>query len=335
MAQDFQQIVSDIKKRIFYPVYLLSGEEAYYIDQLSDLIENNILTEGEKEFNQYVLYGRDVDARSIIEYAKRYPMMASHQVIIVKEAQDIKDLEELKKYLEQPLKTTILVICYKYKKYDKRTSLAKQAIEKGVFYVSDKLYEDRVPAWINNRVNELKYSISNKACNMMANALGTNLQKIDSELHKLFINIPANSEITETEVEQYIGISKDYNVFELQDALATGNILKANRIVNYIHFNPKDNPLFKNLPILFSFFSKLMLFHTVADRPQPEIMSVVGISSGLVYKYRQAAKNYPPPRLARVIELFNEFDLKNKGIGSGSTSDSELLKELTYRILHS
>lgn len=261
--------------------------------------------------------------------------MASHHVIIVKEAQEIKDLEDLKKYVEQLLKTTILVICNKYKKYDKRTSLAKQVIDKGVFYVSDRLYEDRVPAWINNRVNELSYHITSKACNMMADALGSNLQKIDSELHKLFINIPAGSEITEAEVEKYIGISKDYNVFELQDALATGNVLKANRIVNYIQFNPKDNVLVKNLPILFSFFAKLMLFHTVADRPQPEIISVMGISPGLVYKYRQAAKNYPPPRLARVIGLFNEFDLKNKGIGAASTSEGDLLKELTYRILHS
>ncbi|HAH57886.1 MAG: DNA polymerase III subunit delta [Lentimicrobium sp.] len=335
MTQDFQQIVNDLKKRIFYPVYLLSGEEPYYIDQLSDLIEDTVLSDNEKEFNQNILYGRDVDARTIVEHAKRYPMMASHQVIIVKEAQEIKDLEDLKKYVEQPLKTTILVICHKYKKYDKRTSLAKQVIDKGVFYVSDKLYDDRIPAWINNRVNALGYRITGKASSMMADALGANLQKIDGELHKLFINIPSGSEITETEVEKYIGISKDYNVFELQDALATGNVLKSNRIVNYIKNNPKDNSLMKNLPILFSFFSKLMLFHTVADRPQPEITSVMGISPGLFYKYRQAARHYPPSRLARVIAIFHEFDKKNKGIGSVSTSEGELLKELTYRILHS
>lgn len=335
MAQDFQQIVSDIKKRIFYPVYLLSGEEPYYIDQLSDLIEETVLSDSEKEFNQNILYGKDVDGRTIAEYSKRYPMMASHQVIIVKEAQDIKSLDDLIGYIEKPLKTTILVICHKYKKIDKRTILAKKAIETGVFYVSERLYEDKVPAWISKRVGELNYRITTKACNMMADALGTNLQKIDGELHKLFINIPANSEITEDQVESYIGISKDYNVFELQDALASGNVIKANRIVNYIQFNPKDNSLVKNLPILFSFFAKLMLYHTVSDRNPGEISSTVGISPNLVYRYRQAANNYPPARLARVIALFNEFDLKNKGIDTAQISEGELLKELTYKILHS
>lgn len=335
MAQDFQQIVSDIKKRIFYPVYLLSGEEPYYIDQLSDLIEETVLSDSEKEFNQNILYGKDVDGRTIAEYSKRYPMMASHQVIIVKEAQDIKSLDDLIGYIEKPLKTTILVICHKYKKIDKRTILAKKAIETGVFYVSERLYDDKVPAWISKRVGELNYRITTKACNMMADALGTNLQKIDGELHKLFINIPANSEITEDQVESYIGISKDYNVFELQDALASGNVIKANRIVNYIQFNPKDNSLVKNLPILFSFFAKLMLYHTVSDRNPGEISSTVGISPNLVYRYRQAANNYPPARLARVIALFNEFDLKNKGIDTAQISEGELLKELTYKILHS
>ncbi|MDD3742858.1 MAG: DNA polymerase III subunit delta [Lentimicrobiaceae bacterium] len=335
MSQTYQQIVQDIKNRIFYPVYLLSGEEAYYIDQLIDLIETSVLTENEKEFNQNVLYGRDVDARTIMEYAKRYPMMASHQVLIVKEAQEIRDLENLKKYLEQPLKTTLLVIGYKYKKYDKRTSLAKLVDEKGVFYVSDKLYEDKIPAWLSGRVKELGYTITTKACNMMASALGNNLQKIDSELHKLFINTVPGSEITEAQVEKFIGISKDYNVFELQDALVTGDALKANRIINYFSNNPRDNSLVKNLPILFSFFSRLMLFHSVANRPQGEIIGVMGIKPGLIYKYRQAASTYPPARLARVLELFNEYDLKNKGIGAASIAESELLKELTYRILHS
>lgn len=334
MASDFDQILSDIKKRIYSPVYLLCGEEPYFIDQLSDAIENGVLNEDEKGFNLTVLYGRDVDARAIVENAKRYPMMASHQVVIVKEAQDIKTIDELSGYAEKPLDSTILVICYKYKKYDKRKSLVKNVEKKGVFYEAARIREDKMPAWISEQVAAQGYSISPKANTMIADFLGNDLGKVDNELKKLYISLPKGSQINEKIVEDNIGISKDYNIFELQNAIRDRNIVKANRIIAYFASNPKENSIVKNINLLYAYFLKLLLYHSLPDKSNREVASALGINPFFANDYHTAARNYPFDKVSKIISLLREYDLKSKGLGNGSADENELTKELIYKILH-
>ena len=262
----FEQILNDLKNKIYYPVYFLAGEESYYIDEISDYIEEHVLTDIEKEFNQTVIYGRETDVLSIISNAKRYPMMANYQVVIVKEAQDIKNIEDLLPYIENPLDSTLLVINYKYKKLDKRKSFFKQIGKKGVLFESKKLYDNKIAGWINNYVKEKGYEITPKACAMLTEFLGSNLSKVVNEISKLIINVPEKSIINDELVERNIGISKDFNIFELQNAIGSKNVLKANQIANYFAANPKDNPLVKTVTILFGYFSKIMIYHQLKDK---------------------------------------------------------------------
>ena len=257
----FDQIIDKLKNKIYYPVYFLAGEEAYYIDEISDYIEKNVLTDTEKEFNQTIIYGRDTSVPAIISAAKRYPMMANYQVVIIKEAQDVQKIEELEHYVENPLQSTLLVINYKYKKIDKRKTFSKLVEKKGVLFESKKLYDNQVPEWINNFVSQRGYRITPKATAMLSEYLGTDLSKIVNEISKLILNIPAKAEINENLVEQNIGISKDFNIFELQNALGTRNIVKANQIANYFAASPKENPLVKTILMLFSYFTKLLIYH--------------------------------------------------------------------------
>ena len=334
MATDHNRIISDLRKRIFYPVYLLSGEEPYFIDLISDIIENEVLDEAGKEFNLSVLYGRDVNVSAILDYAKRYPMMASHQVVIVKEAQDMKDIDEITKYVEKPMNSTILVLCYKYKKYDKRKSLVKVIEKKGVFFESAKLYEDKIPAWIKSQVEQSGYTITAKAGIMIAEYLGTDLSKIVNELSKVYISLPKGKEINEKLVEANIGISKDYNVFELQNALSKRDVLKSARIVAHFAANPKENPLVKVVILLYGFFIKTILVQSMSGQQDREIASASGISPFFLSDYKTAARNYNSSKLAQIIGLMREYDLKAKGVDSGSADDGELTKELIFKILH-
>jgi len=334
MAADFNHILSDIKNRIYAPVYLLCGEEPYYIDVLSDAIENSVLNEDEKGFNQTILYGKDVEASNILDYAKRYPMLASHQVVIVKEAQEVRTLEDLSAYADKPLNSTILVLCYKYKKFDKRKSLAKIVEKKGVFFESAKVREDKLPGWISARVEAKGFSITPKAIVMIADFLGNDLGKVDNELNKLFISLSQGSLITEKLIEDNIGISKDFNIFELQNALGSRNILKANRIINYFATNPKDNSLVKNIVMIYGYFSKLLLYHCLPDKSNKEVASALGINPYFANDYHSAARNYSFDKIVQIISLLRDYDLKAKGLGSGSADEAELTKELIYKILH-
>ncbi|MBK9358677.1 MAG: DNA polymerase III subunit delta [Bacteroidales bacterium] len=334
MSAEFNRILSDLINRIYHPVYLLSGEEPYFIDLLCDAIENGVLSEDEKGFNQTILYGRDVDARTIVEHAKRYPMMASHQVVIVKEAQDIKSIDELSVYAEKPLASTILVICYKYKKYDKRKMLAKIVEKYGVFFESTKIREDKLPGWIIGQVESQGYSLSPKAVAMISDYLGNDLSKVDNELKKLYISLPGGSQITEKIVEANIGISKDYNIFELQNALGARNIVKANRIITYFASNPKDNPMVKNIILLYGYFSKLLIYHSLQDKSNKEVASALSISPYFVNDYHSAARNYTFDQLTGIISILREYDLKSKGLDSGSATEEDLTKELIFKILH-
>ncbi|MBW6490436.1 MAG: DNA polymerase III subunit delta [Lentimicrobium sp.] len=334
MATDYKKIISDIRKRIFHSVYLLSGEEPYYINLISDVIENEVLDEAGKEFNLTVLYGRDVDVRAIVDYAKRYPMMASHHVVIVKEAQDVKNLEEIQPYVEKPLDSTILVLCYKYKKYDKRKTLAKTIEKRGIFFESSKIYEEKMPGWIKSQVESSGYSITPKAAIMIADFLGNDLSKIDNELGKLYISLKNGSEITEKLIETNIGISKDFNVFELQIALARRDVLKSNRIVNHFVANPKENPLVKVVIMLYLFFSKATLIKYMEGKPDNEVAAAAGVNLFFLNDYKTAARNYSFGKLIQIISIMREYDLKSKGLDSGSADEGELTREMIFKILH-
>jgi DNA polymerase-3 subunit delta len=313
---------------------MLSGEEPYFIDLISDIIEDEVLDESGKEFNLSVLYGRDVDASTILDYAKRFPMMASHQVVIVKEAQDMKDLDELTKYIENPLNSTILVLCHKYKKFDKRKTLSKLIDKKGIFFESNRLYEDKIPAWIKSQVEQSGYTITTKAGIMIAEHLGADLSRIMNELNKVYISLPKGNEINEKLVETNIGISKDYNVFELQNALAKRDVLKAARIVAHFAANTKENPLIKVVILLYGFFIKVILVQSMSGKSDREIASAAGVSPYFLGDYKTAARNYNANKLMQIIGLMREYDLKAKGVDSGSADGGELIKELIFKILH-
>jgi len=330
----FEQILTDLKNKIYRPVYLLSGEEPYYIDEIADYIEKYTLTDDEKEFNQSVLYGKDVDVASIITYSKRFPMMANYQVVIVKEAQGIEKIEELNTYFDNIQNSTILVLCYKYKKIDGRTSFKKNVEKKGVFFESKKLYDNEIPAWINNYLKNAGFQITPNACKLLADFLGADLQKIVNEINKLIINVPQNASITPEIIEENIGISKDFNVFELQKALGNKEIVRANQIINYFAANPKDNPLVKILPILYTYFIKILTYIELPDKSQRNAASVLSVNPYFVKDYETASRKFNREQLHTIISLLREYDVKSKGVDNASTNDGELMKELIYKILH-
>jgi len=330
----FNQIIGDLKNKIYRPVYFLSGEEPYYIDEISNFIENNVLTDIEKEFNQTIIYGRDTNINSIVSNAKRFPMMANYQVVIIKEAQYVENLEELDSYIENPLNSTLLVINYKYKKIDKRKSFYKKVAKKGILFESPKFYDNKIPGWISNYIKEKGYTITPKASIMLTEFLGTNLSKIVNEIGKLIINVPKNAQIDDVLIEKNIGISKDFNIFELQKAIGSKNVLKANQIAHYFAANPKDNPLVKTIVLLYSYFTKTLIYHQLIDKSSRNAASELGIVPFFLNDYKIAARNYSFQKLTRIISYLKEYDLKSKGVNSISTTDGELLKELLFKILH-
>jgi len=330
----FDQILSDLKNQIYYPVYFLFGEEPYFIDEISDFIEYNVLNDEEKEFNQSVLYGKDTSIPTIISYAKRFPMMANYQVLIVKEAQELDKIDELQPYIENPLKSTILVICYKYGKLDKRKGLYKSLEKNGVSFESARMYENKIPDWIHDYLRRKNCTISQKAAVLLTEFLGNDLSKVVNELNKLLINTSSGSEITEDYVEKNIGISKDYNVFELQKALVRKDVLKANQIIRYFAANPKENPLVKVIPILFSFFSRVLTYHYLQDKSKNAVASALSVNPFFVSDYQQAAKTFAVAKVIKIISLLREYDLKAKGLNNVSASDGELMRELIFKILH-
>lgn len=329
-----EQILTNLKKKIYHPVYLLHGEEPYYIDVVSDYIENNVLDETEKEFNQTILYGRDVDVASVVAMAKRYPMMSNHQVVIVKEAQDLTKIEELNSYFDNPLESTILVLCHKYKKVDKRKAFTKTVEKKGILFESTKLYDDKIPDWITRYVQERSFTINLRTAQLLTETLGNDLTKIVNELSKLFINLPAQSEITPELIERNIGISKDFNIFEFQKALGELNILKCNQIINYFAANPKENPLPKLIAVLHGFFVKIMIYHQNKTFQQKELAALLGVNPYFLKDYQKAASNFSISKAANNIGILREYDLKSKGIGSVSVSEGELMKEMLFKLIH-
>ena len=331
---DVTKIVSDIEKGILKPVYFLMGEEPYYIDKISEFIENNILTEEEKGFNQMVLYGRDVTIEDIADNAKRFPMMADKQVVIIKEAQDLsRTIENLTSYVENPQPSTVLVLCYKYKTIDKRKKLYKAIQKAGVVYESKKLYENQVAEWIRRVLSGKKYEIDTKATLMLIEFLGTDLSKISNELDKLMVVLPVGSKITGKTIEENIGISKDYNNFELRKAVGERNVLKVNQIINYFAQNQKANPLIMTISLMNGFFTQLLIYHSLSDKSKNSVARALGVNPFFVSDYSVAAKNYPMRKVSQVIGLLRDADVKSKGVGANLPA-GDILKELLFKIIH-
>ena len=335
MAVTYEQIISDLKNRIFKPVYFLAGEEPYYIDLITEYIQEKVLPEAEKAFNQIILYGDDTNIAAIIDTARRFPMMASHQVLIIKEAQTLKKLDDLIIYLEKPLLSTILVFSYKYKIIDKRTKLFKILESHGVYFESARIRDYLIPAWIERYLMIKGIKTEPSASAMLTEYLGTDLHKIVNELEKLIITLPAGKPvITTTLIEKNIGISKDYNNFELQKAIGEKNVLKANMIVHYFADNPKDNPITLSIASLFGFFSKLLTFHYLTDKTKNNVASVLKVNPFFVKEYENSASKYNVSKTVQIISLLRTYDLKSKGYGDPGTDPGDLLKELVFRILH-
>lgn len=335
-------ILKDLKNRKFKPVYLLHGEEPYYIDLISSYIEHNALPAAERGFNQTVLYGKDTDIMTVLNAAKRYPMMADHQVVLVKEAQEMKwgkddddkkHINPILAYLENPLPSTILVFCHKYGKFDKRKKTYKAIDKNGLVFESTSLYDNKIPGWIEAFVQEKGYRANQQATALLAEYLGNDLSKIANELEKLILNVPQGEEITLKHIQHNIGISKEYNVFELQAALGKKDVLKTNQIINYFEANPKANPIVLLFGNLNNYFSKVLVYHYVKDKTPQNLAKEMGVNPYFIKDYEQAARNYNFAKTMQIIGLLREYDLKSKGVES-NLPPGELMRELMFKILH-
>jgi DNA polymerase-3 subunit delta len=330
---DVKSIVTAIKKGDIKPIYFLMGEEPYFIDKISDYIEDHLLQEEEKGFNQMVLYGRDVTVDEIVGNAKRFPMMAERQVIIVKEAQDLsRTIEQLVTYAENPQPTTVLVFNYKYKKLDKRKKLHKAIAKTGVVYENKRLYENQIVDWIQKEMQTRGYQMAPKAAQMLLEFLGNQLDKIDNELKKLQLIAPKGTAITPELIEENIGISKDFNVFELRKAIGNKDSFKAHRIINYFSQNEKDHPMVMTVGMLFSFFVQLQQYHALNDKSEANVAKALKVNRFFVKDYVAAARNYNMKKVSSIIFFLREADMKGKGVGAANVPQGDLLKELLVKI---
>lgn len=332
----YEDIAKDIKNGKFAPVYLLMGEEDYYIDRISDYIVEKALDENEKEFNLTIMYGLDTDMASVVNNAKRYPMMSEHQVVVVKEAQNLRSWEELSFYMQKPLTSTILVFCYKHGTLDRRKKIVAEIEKNGVVFESKKLKENLLPGFITTYMKRRKMEIDDTAAQLMAEFVGNDLNRLAGELDKLIITMPKDrNRITPVEIERNIGISKDYNNFELKNALITKDTLKANKIVKYFSDNPKSNPLQPTLALLFNYFSNLMVAYYAPERTENGVAAYLGLKSPwLAKEYIAGMKAYTGVKVMNIITQIRLCDARSKGIGNVSLSAGELLRELVYFILH-
>ena len=329
-------ILKELRAKQYRPVYYLMGEEPYYIDLIADHITDNILTETEKEFNLTVVYGADVDIATVINAAKRYPMMSEHRVVVVKEAQNIRNMEELSYYLQKPLLSTILVICHKHGVLDRRKKLAAEIEKTGVLFESKKVKDAQLPAFITSYMKRKGIDVEPKATAMLADFVGTDLSRLTGELEKLIITLPkGHTRVTPEQIEKNIGISKDYNNFELRNALVEKDVLKANKIIKYFEENPKTNPIQMTLSLLFGFFSNLMLAYYAPEKSEQGIANMLGLRTPWQAKdYLAAMRRYNGVKTMQIIGEIRYADAKSKGVGNPSLSDGDILRELVFKILH-
>ena len=331
----YDQLIRTLENKTFRPLYFLHGDEPYYIDLVTDYISKNTLTEAEQSFNQTIVYGKESDAGQVINLAKRFPMMSSHQVVVVREAQELKDFEKLIHYVEHPQPSTLLVLNYKYKSPDKRKKVFKALEKHGVSFQSKKLYDNQIPGWISAYTSNRKYRIEPKAAALLSEFLGSDLSRIVNEVEKLIIAI-GNKErnITPAHVEENIGISKDYNQFELQNALGKKEVLKANRIINYFAENQKNHHITQTISSLYYYFTKLLLIHYIKDRSKQNVAATLKVNPYFVKDYEAASRRYSAAKLVDIISLLRTYDMRSKGYNGNTTPAGELLRELVFKILH-
>lgn len=331
---DYRSILQDVKKKIFKPVYLLHGEEPYYIDLIVKEIQANALEEDERDFNQMVVYGKDAEVLQVISEAKGYPMLSERRLVIVREAQDLTKIENLESYCASPNPSTVLVLAYKYKKFDSRKKLFKEITKNGLVFNSEKIKEYKLIEWIESYLKSTNYGITPKASNLLAGFLGNDLSKITNELDKLALLLQAGTTINEIHIEENIGISKDYNVFELANAIAVRDVLKAMEIVNYFSHNKKSGPIVVVISNIFTLFSRLMRIHFLPNKSNEAVAQALRIHPFACKELIQATKIYPPKKISANISILHEYDLKSKGMGNTSFTEGELMKELVFKLMH-
>lgn len=326
-------ILSDWKKGVFKPVYWLEGEEDYYIDKAMQYAEHHILNESEASFNLTVFYGRDAAWADVMNACRRYPMFAEKQVVLLKEAQHMRDIEKLEPYIENPLSSTIFVVSYKEKKVDGRSKFAKTLKAKSVFISTKKIYDNQLPEWIQQLVQSKELSISPKGLALFADHIGNDLTRIENEIDKISVNLGKRKTITEEDIEEFVGVSKEFNVFELQSALATKDLSKAIRIIQYFEANPKAAPIQLVLPSLYSFFSKVFMVYGAGSTDEKSVAAAIGVTPFFVKQYMQAARAYDYAGVEKVLLLLHQYNLKSIGVNSVNTEDGSLLKEMVYKMI--
>ncbi len=331
---NYKDIILSIKQKKIEPIYFLCGEESYFIDEITKTILKYTLTKEEKSFNQIVLYAKDTNTEEIISEAKQFPFGSKKKVVVIKEAQHLKKMDNLINYFEKPQLSTVLVFEHKNKSIDKRKKISKTIINRSIFFDSKKLYENQISNWIINYLEEKNYKIDIQVATIISENIGNDLSKITNELSKLMLAINLDDTITSTHIENYIGISKDYNVFELQKSLGEKNITKSNKITNHLSLDSKNNHIVLVISSLFSFFQKIITYHSIKDKSSNSVALKLKINPYFISQYKYASTKYSVNQLITIIGLLKEYDLKSKGVNNKNTPHSELLKELIFKILH-
>lgn len=327
------KIIGDLKKKSFKAVYWLEGEEEFFIDQVVQFAEHHLLPESEAGFNLTVMYGKDADWATVVNACRRYPMFAEHQVVILKEAQEMRQIEKLEAYVDKPLTSTLLFVAYKNKKVDGRTKLAKLLKEKGVLLSTKKLYDNELPDWTSNMVRSKGFTITPKALHLLIDHIGNDLSRLRNEIDKLALNLGERKSITEDDIEQYIGVSKEFNVFELQQAMGRRDLYKAVRILQYFEGNPKAGPIQLILPSLYNFFSKVLLVHSAPSKDEQALATYMGVNKFFVRDYLQAAQRYSQASVEGIILLLHHYNLRAVGVNDAGTDDMELMKEFVAKAM--
>ena len=327
------KIINDWKKKSFKPIYWFEGEEEFFIDKAIEYAEHHILSESEASFNLSVFYGKDANWPDIINACKRYPMFAERQVVLLKEAQQMRDVEKLESYIDNPLSSTIFVVSYKDKKLDARKKFAKLVKEKGVLVSTKKMYDKELPQWTQELLQSKWLTITPKGLALLVDHIGNDLTRIENEIDKLSVNLGKRTSITEDDIEKYIGVSKDFNVFELQAALAAKDLSRSIRIIQYFEANPKAAPIQLVLPSLYSFFSKVFMVFGADSQDERAIATAIGVNPFFMKDYMQAARLYTYPGVEKVLLLLHSYNLKSVGVGNIGTEDASLLKELIVKII--
>jgi len=334
------EILNNLKENSFNPIYFLQGNESFYIDEVSNYIEDNVLSEADIGFNQTIMYGKDCKMHEVLTNAKRFPMMAERQVVIVKEAHLLGDFKNkegralLEAYVNNPLSTTVLVFCYKYGKLDGKTTLAKSLKKNSVVLTSEKLRDYQVPKWILDYLSKKGFKITELATQLLTDHIGSNLERLANEIDKLLINLKPDTVIDDALIEKNIGISKDYNVFELQNAILFRDVMKANRIVKYFGANPKDHHPIPIIALLYTLFNKLLIVHQAKDKSPQSLARELKVNPYFVKDYLIGARNYPFYAVMKNIEYVYQADLEVKGIGSPALTGENILKQLVFKLIH-